>query len=126
MSVAACRAAGADPLAYLTAPGAVLTAEGKAILRRLQATPNARAAALRIDLAAVNAYARRAGIPPAECLNAEIERLEQLARDLNIMAGLPPEGAPAGGPAQSSAAEKPVDPLLEKDRATARRFGLDL
>jgi hypothetical protein len=123
LTAAACAAEHVDPLAYLTTPGAVLTAEGRSVLRMLQGMPHAKAEALKIDVAAVEAAARRQGIEPAAGVAATVEMHEQLERDKRILAGLP-DTAPAQNAPQS--AQNPVDDLLEKDRANARRFGLSL
>src|SRR5208283_322111 len=90
-------AATVDPLSFLTTPGTVLTSAGRAILRRLQELPASRAAALGLDTAAITAYAQKAGINPAVCLKAEIERIEQLEKDKAILGGpFGPGGRPAG------------------------------
>jgi hypothetical protein len=142
MSVAACRAAGADPFAYLSAPGAVLTADGKSVLQSLQMLPAARAAALRIDVQAIEKAAVKAGIAPNAALAAELEMRDQLARDLAIMNGvfgsgggpattvqnsahnIAPTPAPASAPTSGPA--NPSQDLLARDKEIAARLGLAL
>jgi hypothetical protein len=94
LTVADFRAAGKDPLVYLKAEGATLTAIGRKVLESLEAVATAdpllsaiaKAEALKIDVAASNAYAAANKLDPMKCLKAAVETEEQLKRDSEFMA----------------------------------------
>lgn len=115
MTAAACRAERRDPVDYLSAAGAQLTAAGKSVLDTLRKLPRERAKALGIDVVATEAYARAHGIDPTECLQAAIQTAEQFEADRLLM-----DGAPV-----RPANEKPRDEQLETDRAVLHRLGTD-
>lgn len=126
LTVDGCHAADVDPLVYLTTPGAVLNDAGRSILRHLRDMPTVKAKALGVDVAAVDKYARRAGIDPSQSLSAEIGMREQLARDRSIT-GSPFGGSPSNAaPTSSAAPAATVEELYQRDKALAARLGITL
>lgn len=109
LSAEHCKASSADPLTYLSAEGITLTAEGRQVRDMLAELPRGKALRLKINVTAVDAYAKANGIDPDACLKAEIDLQEELQRRRG------PEG-----PAQPA----PRDEQLEADEALAGRFGL--
>ena len=130
-------AATADPLAFLTAPGVVLTPAGKAILRRLQEAPTARAAALKLDIDGIKKWSEKNGQAFTVSLQAAIDCEEQKLRDLQIMNGVSGFGggpaapaqtrnsSPAPAPAPAPVASTATDQLA-RDKELAARLGISL
>lgn len=96
LTVSACRAAGVDPLVYLTREGVTLTAAGRDVLQNLRELVAAdpalharqRARELGIDVGVVTAAAKAQGIDPEKAIAAEVEMLECARRDgTNVLCG---------------------------------------
>ena len=78
---------------------------------------------LGIDVPGILKYCEKHGESVAAALGAELQARHQLAADQRIIAAT---GAGAAAQSAPQSAQKPVDELLEKDRANARLFGLSL
>lgn len=85
LTVDGCQADGVDPLAYLTAPGAVLSAVGKGVLRHLQEAPTARAAELKLDVEGIKEWCAKNGKDFDVSLRAAVECEEERLRLQAIM-----------------------------------------
>ncbi len=85
LTVAACRAAGKNPLDYLQADGVTLTQTGRQVLEQLNALvaadPELRARELGIDIEAIRRWCTAERKPFAEALQAEVDLQQMITRD---------------------------------------------